>query len=170
MLPAPGTKSLPFVFVCDLLNELDDLVNRENYLLPRHLTERRNKAVLNWFGTHCRALEACEKTSSSVLAMLQPLERRQDCVYGFDTEGLERIIARALHIPIVHLPELQKWRLGIPRMDLGACVEEFVRKYHVKPHAQLFSHQLMFYRVALGFAHRPKHSRPQSMISITHCC
>jgi len=133
MRPEPGTtKSLPFIFVCDLLNELDDLVNREDYLLPRHLKERRNKAVLQWFGSHCRALEDCDKTTENVLAMLQPCERRKDCIYGFDTESLERTIARALHLPIAYLPELQKWRLGLPRMDLGACVENILSKYHVK--------------------------------------
>ena len=135
MLPEPAPKSLPFVLVCDLLNELDDLVNREDYLLPRYLKERRNTAVIRWFGSHCRVLERCEKTAEHVLAMLQPTERRKDCVYGFDTEDLERIIARALHLPLEYLPELQRWRLGAPRLDLGACVEEIISKYPVKlPH------------------------------------
>jgi len=127
-----NNKSLPFVFVCDLLNELDDLVNREDYLLPRYLRERRNNAVLRWFGCHYRALESCKETSEDVLAMLQPVERREGWVYGFSAEDLERIIARAFHLPIEYFPQLQRWRLGLPRIDLGACVEEIISKSYVE--------------------------------------
>ena len=138
--------AFPFVYVCNLLDRLDDLVYRQSIILPTFLKKKKNTVVVHWFGSHCLALDNLSREKAdNVLAMLQPAESRKGYVYGFDAGSLEQVIARALNLEREHLPELQQWRKETQssgpkgRCDLGYCVEQLMKRHQVLHTSTRFS-------------------------------
>ncbi|KAH8593396.1 hypothetical protein B0O99DRAFT_627094 [Bisporella sp. PMI_857] len=122
----------PFIFVCNLLDRLDDIEHREEWLLRSVARRKKNVAVVEWFGHNCALLDNLDKFQNgaeSVLAMLHPADRMSGYTYGFDVETLERVIARAFNVDRKYLLQLQEWRSGSHRRcDLGSCVESLMKK------------------------------------------
>jgi hypothetical protein len=111
----------PFVYLCDLLNDLERPYLRNTPLLPKDLTKYTKDKVIYWLRLHRDRLNAFSTDSQAVMSMLQP-ENQTDRVYGLDSGSLELVIARALCLPRQHYQELQKWKTEPLGGDLAACV------------------------------------------------
>jgi hypothetical protein len=112
----------PFVYVCDLLEDLANLYNRVIPLLPKDLDHRTTEITLRWLKHHRNLLDAAATDDDCVILTLQP-EKRADRVYGLDAFALEQIVARVLNLPKQHYQDLQRWRHGPAEGDLASCVE-----------------------------------------------
>jgi hypothetical protein len=110
-----------FVYLCDLLNDLERPYLRATPLLPRDLEKYTKDKVIYWLGRHRDALNAFSTDSRAVMSMLQP-ETQTDRVYGLDPESLELVIARVLGLSRRHYQDLQRWQTEPLRGDLAACV------------------------------------------------
>jgi hypothetical protein len=115
-----------YVYVCDVLEKLGELVYRDCPTLVG-LKEKRNMIAIKWFGQHRSRLNEFSVDSQAVIRMLYP-EQRTDRNYGLDAERLEQLIARVLNLPRNLHHELQMWRNGPAHGDLGACVERVMDK------------------------------------------
>jgi hypothetical protein len=113
----------PFVYVCDLLEDLANLYNRVIPLLPKDLDHRTTEITLRWLKHHRNLLDAAATDDDCVILTLQP-EKRADRVYGLDAFALEQIVARVLNLPKQHYQDLQRWRHGPAEGDLASCVEQ----------------------------------------------
>lgn len=112
----------PFVYVCDLLDDLSHLVNRETPLLPKDVDHKTNETTLRWLKLHRSRLDAAATDDHTVILTLQP-GKRTDRVYGLDVCGLEQVVARVLNLPRLHHRDLQTWRREPAKGDLASCVE-----------------------------------------------
>ena len=120
--------SMPFlyVYVCDVLEKLGELVYRDCPLLVG-FKEKTNTIAVKWLSQHRCRLNEFSVDSQAVIGMLYP-EQRTDRGYGLDAERLEQLIARVLNLPRNLHSELQVWRNGLAHGDLGACVERVMDK------------------------------------------
>ena len=120
--------SMPFlyVYVCDLLEKLSQLVDRDCPLLVG-LEKETNRRIVDWLRQHRGSLNESSVDDQAVMLMFTP-EKRTDRDYGLDSVRLEQLIARVLNLPrVLHL-ELQMWRNGPAHGDLAACVERVMAK------------------------------------------
>lgn len=118
----PVIMPFPFVYLCDLLNDLERPHVSRYPMLPKDLANYTKDKVIRWLRLHRDRLNAFSTDSEAVMSMLQP-ENQIDRVYGLDTGSLELVIARALSLPRQHYLALQQWRTDPVRGDLGACVK-----------------------------------------------
>jgi hypothetical protein len=116
----------PFVYVCDLLEDLSHLSNRVIPLLPKDLEYRTTETTLRWLKRHRNILDAASTDADCVILTLQP-EKRSDRVYGLDAIALEQIIARVLNLLKQHCRDLQGWRPDNSADDLASCVERVMK-------------------------------------------
>jgi hypothetical protein len=112
----------PFVYVCDLLEDLGHLYNHVVPLLPKDLDHRSTEVTLRWLKRHRNLLDAAATDDDCVILTLQP-ERRTDRVYGLDAFVLEQIVARVLNLPKQHCQDLQRWQDEHAQGDLASYVE-----------------------------------------------
>ena len=112
----------PFVYLCDLLDDLERPHVSRYPMLPKDLANYTKDKVIRWLRLHRDRLNAFSTDSEAVMSMLQP-EKQIDRVYGLDPGSLELVIARALSLPRQHYLALQQWRTDPVRGDLGACVK-----------------------------------------------
>ncbi|TAQ87237.1 hypothetical protein B7494_g4424 [Chlorociboria aeruginascens] len=112
----------PFVYVCDVLDQLELLVKSYPPLLPRDLDRKMNDSIISWLELHRNHLNAFNIASDAVLRALRP-HAIHDRVYGLDAVKLEKVIARAFALGQGPYEELRKWR-----HDLGACIERLMQK------------------------------------------
>lgn len=115
-----------YVYVCDLLEKLGELVSRDVPVLIG-LKEKTNSIAIKWLAQHRNRLNELSVNSKAVMAMFMP-ELRTGWEYGLDGEALERLIARALNLPRNLHEELRMWRNGPAHGDLGACLEHVMDK------------------------------------------
>jgi len=113
----------PFVYVCDLLQELERLFTRDVPLLPSHHREELREETSRWFRRHYRRLDQQGTDSGAVLSMFRP-QNVTDRVYGVDASRLESVIARALSLTQAQYFLLQKWRSKPINGDLAVRVCE----------------------------------------------
>jgi hypothetical protein len=113
----------PFVYVCDLLDDLARLATRESPLLPKVFEQTTTETTLRWLKLHRSRLDAAATDDHAVLSTLQP-EKTSDRVYdGLDVFGLEQVVARILNLPKQFHRDLQRWRHEPAKGDLATCVE-----------------------------------------------
>jgi hypothetical protein len=112
----------PFIYLCDLLNDLERPHVSRYPMLPKDLANYTKDKVIRWLRLHRDRLNAFSTDSTAVMAMLQP-ENQTDRVYGLDSRSLELVIARALQLPRPHYLDLQRWKTEPAQGDLGACVK-----------------------------------------------
>ena len=112
----------PFVYVCDLLEDLAHLIHRDLPLLPKDVHHQTTETTLRWLKLHRSRLDAAATDDDAVILTLQP-EKRTDRVYGLDAFALEQVVARVLNLPKQHHLDLQTWRHDPAKGDLAACVE-----------------------------------------------
>jgi hypothetical protein len=116
----------PFVYVCDLLEDLGRLYDRVVPLLPKDLDHRTTEITLRWLKRHRDLLDTAATDDDCVILTLQP-EKRTDRVYGLDAFSLEQIVARVLNLPKQHCKDLQAWRNEPVQGDLASCVERVMQ-------------------------------------------
>jgi hypothetical protein len=112
----------PFVYLCDLLDDLERPHVSRYPMLPKDLANYTKDKVIRWLRLHRDRLNAFSTDSKTVMSMLQP-ENQTDRAYGLDPGSLELVIARALQLPRQHYLDLEKWKTEPVRGDLGACVK-----------------------------------------------
>lgn len=112
-----------FTYVCDLLDQLEKLVNRSPPLLRKDLQERANAKTIEWLKRHRSRLNAQNVDDKAVMEIFWP-QRRTGRNYGLDARTLEQIIARILNLPKRHTETLQSWRREGARSKLPLCVEK----------------------------------------------
>lgn len=112
----------PFIYVCDLLDELERLHIRPVPLLPRVLLERSTNAANQWLKNHKFDLNAFDAQSAAALWILRP-DKMVDRHYGINAHRLESIIARVYQLSGMQYEVLQSWR-HMPHLgDLGTFVQ-----------------------------------------------
>lgn len=116
----------PYVYICDLLEELGHLVYRDRPMLVGLEKETNNRAV-NWLTQHRRSLNEFSVDSAAVMMMFTP-ENWTDRDYGLDEGRLEQLIARVLNLPRDLHIELRMWRDGPAHEDLAVCVQRVMDK------------------------------------------
>lgn len=109
-----------FSYVCDLLEELDQIRCHDPPFLPKDVTARSHVAITRWFNQHRLRIESV-KVGVALLSTLLP-ETRTDRVYGLRENVLEKIIGRALALPQSRCMDLARWRVP-GGGDLGDCVQ-----------------------------------------------
>ncbi|KAL2062635.1 hypothetical protein VTL71DRAFT_5707 [Oculimacula yallundae] len=98
----------PFVYLCDLLDRIEELCVRDVPLLRRDRLSRTKDSIIAWMRTHSWRMNAQDTDSSAVLMMLKP-ERQTDREYGVE-ECLEQILARIFKMPTPMYERLRRWR------------------------------------------------------------
>jgi len=112
---------LLFVYLCDLLDDLEKPHRRRVPLLPKDFDPYMREKTIKWFKAHRNNLNAFNTDGPAVMSMLQP-EKQTERVYGLDPEILEMVIARILHLSTSEDLEIQKWKHEPIKGDLGDCV------------------------------------------------
>jgi hypothetical protein len=112
-----------FVYLCDLLDELERPHLQICPPLPRILENHRKKTILDWFYLQGRNLNLVSTDDATVMSMLRP-EKMTDRIYGLDAGRLELLIARTLSLSKEQYSNLQKWQDGPHEGDLGKCVDK----------------------------------------------
>src|SRR3954467_10998007 len=113
----------PFVYVCDLLEDLAHIVNRDPPFLPKDANHKSTETTIRWLKLHRSRLDAHATDADTVILTLQP-EKRTDRVYGLDVFALEQVVARVLNLPKRHHQDLRRWRSEPAKGDLATCVEQ----------------------------------------------
>jgi DNA ligase-4 len=108
-----------FVYVCDLLQELDD--NQR----ARAGQKINSNIIDQWFLSHRGLLVRDDFNASALLSALLP-EKRTDRVYSLQSRSLARIIARTLGLGRSRIKELERWEQAGAGVDLGDCVERIL--------------------------------------------
>lgn len=129
-----------FVYVCDLLETLQGIRDREPPNLPKEAQRKFNEAIEKWFVSHRRSIDN-ETDGLALLSTLLP-EKRTDRVYGLQEGSLEKVIGRVLGLPNSRRIDLERWRQP-GAGDLGDCVER-VQKCGVRYASML--HTLLWQR------------------------
>ncbi|KAF4626573.1 hypothetical protein G7Y89_g11585 [Cudoniella acicularis] len=111
-----------FVYLCDLLHNLEKPYLRDAPLLPRHLREYQQRTVTLWLQKHRESLNEFSTKADVVMSMLRPGEWA-DRDFGMDVEDVERLIARILAVTREQYRELQRYKTEPYNGDLGAFVE-----------------------------------------------
>lgn len=111
----------PFVYLCDLLDDLERPHLRQVPLLAKDLAALTKETILRWLKTHQSMLDAFNTDGPAVIAMMHP-QKQTDRYYGLDSERLELVVARALAVSREQYIGLQRWQTQPFKYDLGACV------------------------------------------------
>src|SRR5438046_414293 len=109
-----------FSYICDLLEELDQIRIHDPPYLPKDGEKRSHVAIEKWFNHHRMRIEGID-VGVALLSTILP-EACNDRVYGLKEKSLERIIGRALALPRSRCLDLGRWRLP-GGGDLGDCVQ-----------------------------------------------
>jgi DNA ligase 4 len=117
-----------FMWVCDLLENLQDIRDRDPPQLPRGAKRKSNEAIEKWFAIHRQRIDN-ETDGLTLLSTLLP-EDRKDRVYLLQERNLEKVIGRVLALPNSRRIDLERWREP-GAGDLGDCVER-VQKQGVR--------------------------------------
>jgi DNA ligase-4 len=115
-----------FVHVCDLLEQLFQIVKHDPPLLPRDATRRIDETVARWFNGHRGRIHSTDTDGIALLSALLP-ERRTDKVYSLQTASLEKVLKRILGLSRSRIDDLERWRepgCG----DLADCVERVMKQ------------------------------------------
>lgn len=118
----------PFLYVCDLLERLQDIWARDPPLLPKEAERAAKEVIERWFLNHRQRIY--NETDGLVLLSTLLLEKRPDRVYMLQANRLEKIIGRILALPNSRRIDLGRWRQP-GAGDLGDCVER-VQKQGVR--------------------------------------
>ncbi|PVH77960.1 hypothetical protein DL98DRAFT_590857 [Cadophora sp. DSE1049] len=122
----------PFVYMCDLLDKLEDIHVREVAYLPKDRISRTKDALMSWFQTHRWRINAQDTDGNAVLMMLKP-ERQIDREYGLE-EYMEQILARIFKIPSAMYERLKNWREdGHNHGDLGLRLCKVLQEMKITP-------------------------------------
>lgn len=111
-----------FVYVCDLLDELERPHLQDVPLLPPVLKARTMELVMRWLKRHKKDLGDFNTCSHAAISMLRP-DFRTDHDYDLDAESLELVIARVLRLSREDYVKLHRWQTHPHLCDLGSCVE-----------------------------------------------
>ncbi|KAH7389079.1 hypothetical protein BKA64DRAFT_679770 [Cadophora sp. MPI-SDFR-AT-0126] len=98
----------PFVYMCDLLDRLEEIHVREVAYLPKDRKSRTKDALMSWFQMHRWRINAQDTDGNAVLMMLKP-ERQTDREYGLE-DYMEQILARIFRMPTAMYERLKNWR------------------------------------------------------------
>ena len=131
----------PFLYVCDLLERLQEIWARDPPLLPKEAQLKSKEVIERWFMNHRRRID--NETDGLVLLSTLLPEKRTDRVYMLQANKLEKIIGRGLALPNSRRIDLERWRQP-GAGDLGDCVER-VQKQGVRdvlPNASCLSSYL----------------------------
>lgn len=110
----------PFVYVCDLLQRLDD--NRS-----ARSGQRNNTSIVEgWFEEHRSLLIQDDYNVGPLLSTLLP-EKRSDRVYNIQAKTLHRMFGRAMLLGRSRLQELATWERPGSGVDLADCVERILK-------------------------------------------
>lgn len=110
----------PFVYVCDLLQRLDD-----NQCARAGL--RGNSSIVEeWFQQHRNLLVRGDYNLGPLLSTLLP-EKRSDRVYNIQAKSLQRLFGRALLLGRSRLKELSRWEEAGSGVDLADCIESILK-------------------------------------------
>lgn len=102
---------LPFVLVCQLLDQCYDL----------SVAKKSCSGVIEkWFTRHRNYVDAHDTSLSALLSILLP-EKRTDRVYCIQAASLERIIGRACLLGASRIAELAWFRQPGSGVDLADC-------------------------------------------------
>jgi hypothetical protein len=118
----------PFLYVCDLLERLQDIWARDPPLLPKEAQWKSKEVIEGWFINHRRRID--NETDGLVLLSTLLPEERPDRVYMLQASRLEKLIGRGLALPNSRRIDLETWRQP-GAGDLGDCVER-VQKQGVR--------------------------------------
>jgi DNA ligase-4 len=129
----------PFLYVCDLLERLQDIWARDPPLLPKEAERKSEEVIESWFTNHRRRID--NETDGLVLLSTLLPEKRTDRVYMLQANRLEKVIGRVLALPNSRRIDLERWRKP-GAGDLGDCVER-VQKQGVR-HVSLKASCLFF--------------------------
>jgi hypothetical protein len=111
----------PFVYLCDLLDDLERPHLRQVPLLAKHSQLHTENTIVRWLKTHRYKLDNSNTDGAAVISMLRP-EKQTERQYQLDPGTLELVIARSLQLSKEQYVELQKWQAESLRGGLGACV------------------------------------------------
>src|SRR5258708_2201593 len=101
--------SFLFVYVCELLEKLEEPHLDDVPLLPAQLREYTNQQVIKWLKLHKNKLGDFGINSVALVSMLRP-ESLVDREYDLDTRSLELVIARVLRLSRQDYAKLQRWQ------------------------------------------------------------
>ncbi|KAH8805923.1 DNA ligase N terminus-domain-containing protein [Xylogone sp. PMI_703] len=116
-----------FVYVCDLLEDLEHIATRDPPLIPKEAERQQSSVILNWFKSHRRKLDAFDTDSEAVLSALLPQRTAGRC-YGLPAKILARAVARILNLSQKQLAELKKWMGPAYDGDLALFVHQILDK------------------------------------------
>lgn len=114
-----------FVYICDLLEDLERIVTRDPPLLSKEVEKQQSSTILNWFKSHRRRLDAFNTDSDAVLSTLLP-QRTTDRCYGLSIKELKRILARILSLSQKQLAQLKNWQCQSSGGDLALFVYQIL--------------------------------------------
>ncbi len=117
--------SFLFIYICDLLEKLEEPHLFDVPLLPAQHDEYANQQTVKWLKLHNSTLSSFGINSGALVSMLRP-EKVVDRDYGLDTESLELVIARVLQVSRTEFTELQRWRTNSQTGDLGKCASRLI--------------------------------------------
>jgi hypothetical protein len=120
----------PFVYLYDLLNDLERPHVSRYPMLPKDLANYTKDKVIRWLRLHRDGLNAFNTDNEAVMSMLQP-EKQTDRVFGLDSWNLKPVIARTLSLPRQHYLDLQQWKGEPAKGDRGACVKRITENMDV---------------------------------------
>lgn len=115
-----------FVYVCDLLEQLSNISERDPPYLPKDAEKRTGDAIVNWFKTHRLRIDDHNTDGVALLSALLP-ERRTDKVYFMQAQKIERYLGRALALSNSRMEDLRRWR-DPGKGDLADCLERVLRQ------------------------------------------
>jgi DNA ligase-4 len=125
---------LLFVYVCDLLEQLEQIKVRYPPYLPKDQERRTSEKIEDWFRRHRQRIDG-DTNGVALLSALLP-ETRTDRVYELKEKSLEKIIGRAQALPNSRRADLARWRQP-GAGDLGDCVERVFRLHVITTSAEL---------------------------------
>lgn len=134
----------PFVYLCDLLDDLERPHLRQVPLLANHLQSHTKDTIVRWLKTHRYKLDDFSTDGAAVISMLRP-EMQTERQYQLDPGRLELVIARTLQLPKEQYVELQKWQTEPLRGDLGACMSRIMCNSQLVSQFMLNSERPIFY-------------------------
>jgi DNA ligase-4 len=128
-----------FIWVCDLLETLQNIRDRDPPHLPKEAEKKCHEEIQMWFAIHRQRID--NKTDGCALLSTLLPEKRRDRVYSLQERSLEKIIGRVLALPNSRRMDLERWRQP-GGGDLADCVERVqkqgVRNISVKFHTFTF--------------------------------
>lgn len=112
----------PYMYICDLLQQLDDEVRKS----PVKQTPP-DTIIKSWFQQHRSLINAPDNDPCIILSTLLP-ERRTDRVYNIQAPKLQSIFGKALLLGASRVLELRRWADPGSGIDLADCIESALRR------------------------------------------